>query len=492
VTETLVLPRIGSVLELDRPTLGPFLVDVLEGLGYQPHAWQSYASDVSLQLRRRTKGRGRRAVSPWRLQAQTATVMVGRQSGKTAWDEARAVLQCLLPDLDGVAEMVGGRVGPQNVGWLAQDRAGATRTWLPMLERLIDSRYRELLVRPKLQRADESIRFHNGSSLEVVTPSRTGPRGRSLDLIVLDEALAHPLELMSSLAPTQAARDGARWSIGSQFVATSSAPDDDRKSGLLVSLREQGRRAVAEGDPSVCWLEWSAEEGADPYDEAQWAIACPTLGQPNGITVDYLRLQAETLDRDAFAVEYLSMPGLGPASRCIDVDAWARAPQLSMGDRVVLAVDGRPNSLSASIVAASRVGDRYTVEVVELNAGVDWVEVRVLELARRWGARVVIDRAGPLGWLIPVLQQAKVNVVAATASDVLTAAAGFAVAVANGLVAHPRDPRLDEAVEAAVRRRSGDRWAFDRSCPVDLSPLVAASLGVWVEQHRRAVVPRIF
>jgi hypothetical protein len=490
--DTLTLPRFGTARDPDRPTLGPFLVDVLTGLGYTPHGWHRYAADVSLQLRKRTKGRGRRTVSQWRFQAQTATVLMGRQGGKTTYAEGRAVMQCLLPDFDWVRSVVGGQIGAQHVGWLAQDRAAASRSWLDLLDRLMDSPYAEFVDGARLQRTDESIRFLNGSTLRVVTPSRTGPRGLSLDLIVLDEALAHSLDLLSSLAPTQAARDGARWSIGSQFVAMSSAPADDRRSELLVALREQGRRAVADGDPSVCWLEWSAEEGADPYDEAQWAIACPTLGQPNGITVDYLRWQAESLDRDVFAVEYLSMPGLGPASRCIDVDAWARAPQSSIGDRVVLAVDGRPNSVSAAIVAASRSGDGLAVEVVDLADGVDWVEVRVVELARRWKARVVIDRAGPLGWLIPVLQQAKVDVIAASASDVLTAAAGFAVAVDQELVGHPRDPRLDEAVEAAVRRRSGDRWAFDRASPVDLSPLIAASLGVWVEQHRRAVVPRIF
>jgi hypothetical protein len=70
--------------------------------------------------------------------------------------------------------------------------------------------------------------------------------------------------------------------------------------------------------------------------------------------------------------------------------------------------------------------------------------------------------------------------------DVLAAAAGFAELVAGRHVAHRRDPRLDSAVDAARRRHSGDRWAFDRSAG-DLSPLVAASLAVWALEAGRVL-----
>jgi hypothetical protein len=472
------------------PTLGGAFGYVMGELGYVAHDWQRHAADVSLQLTRRRVGRGRARVSPRRLASRTVTVLLGRQGGKTAWAKSRAWLQCLLPSLDGVAELVGGPVGPQRVGWLAQDRASALRAWLEALDRLMASPFGELVHKPRLQRGDESVRFTNGSTLRVITPSRTGPRGLALDCIVLDEALAHHVDLLKALAPTQAQRDSNATSIGAQMVALSSAPSDEQFSSLLVALREQGRRAVADGDTTKCWLEWSSEPGADPYSEAQWAMACPTLDRPGGISSDFLRLQSETLDRDTFAVEYLSLPGAGPAAHCVDVDAWARAPTTELADQIVLAVDGRPDSQSAAIVAVGRTGDVFGVEVVEQAEGVDWVPARLVDIARRWTAQVVVDRGGPLGWLVPALEHAGIGVVTAGASDVLTAAAGFAVAVATDTVAHDRDPRLDEAVLAAVRRRAGDRWQFDRTSPVDLSPLIAASLGVWALQTR-VFIPQI-
>jgi hypothetical protein len=205
-----------------------------------------------------------------------------------------------------------------------------------------------------------------------------------------------------------------------------------------------------------------------------------------------LRLQAETLDRDTFCVEYLSLPGTGPATQCIDVDAWAQAPQVNFNSDITLAIDGRPDGASAAIVAVGRAGDVIGVEVLEQGEGVEWMPARIRELAGRWQAPVIVDRAGPLAWLVPRLQRNRVRVVPATLPDVMAAAAGFAVAVADGVVAHDRDPRLDEAVEAAVRRRSGDRWAFDRTCPTDMSALIAASLGVWALQSDKVLVPRVF
>ena len=399
----LVLPRVGTPRRSSQPTLGPLLVDVSTALGWEAHPWQRHAADVSLQLRRR-RGAG---VSSRRLAAQVAAVLLGRQQGKSAWAQSRAWLQCLLPDLD-VAELVGGRVTAQHVGWLAQDRSSALRTWDEAVDRLLASVYATAVVRVVRQRGDERVVFANGSTLRVVTPSRVGPRGLALDLVVLDEALAHPAELFAALSPTMAARDGAAGSIGAQLVALSSAPADEHRSTLLVSLREQGRRAVAERDASTCWLEWSAEPGCDVYDERQWALACPTLDQPGGVSTAYLRMQAQTLDRDVFAVEYLSLPTLGPSAHCVDLDAWATAGVVPLRDEVVFAVDGRPDSTAAAVVAVGRdpYSGRIGIEVVDMRAdGVDWVPGRLVELTERHAASVVVASAGPLGWVIPGLRR---------------------------------------------------------------------------------------
>ena len=127
----------------------------------------------------------------------------------------------------------------------------------------------------------------------------------------------------------------------------------------------------------------------------------PDARPPGGISSDFLRLQAETLDRDTFSVEYLSLPSLGPATHCIDVDAWAMAPQVDFRDDITLAVDGRPRRQPARRSSPSgAAGDVIGVEVLEQADGVDWVPAALAELAARWSARVVVDRSGPIGWVL--------------------------------------------------------------------------------------------
>jgi len=469
-----VTPRIGTPPRRGRPSsLGAKFGEVAAVLGYELHGWQRHAAQVSLTLEARERAAGR---SARRLRSSVVGVVVGRQSGKSAWAECRVWLQCLAPDLE-LGHLVGGSVADQHAGWLAQDRASALRQWDEAVERIAYSDYAPLIRRVRRQRGDEGVIFENGSTVRVVTPSRMGARGQSLDLVLTDEALAHPAELLAALAPTMAQRDGVAGSFGAQLVALSTAPIDETRSGMFVQLREMGRRAVADGETSTCWLEWSAEPGVDIYDPAVWRAACPTLDLAGGITSDFLAMQAELLDRETFAAEYLGIGSLGPGQSVVDLEAWAAAPAEPVAtEGVVLGVDARPDGLGAAVVAASRSGPVVGLEVVEHAQGTGWLPGRVAELARRHGAPVVVDRNGPAGWLAAALEG--VEVIRASTPDVIAAAALFVDAVSRGEVAHMRDPRLDASVEHAVRRRSGDRWAFDRAA-ADASPVVAASLAHW-------------
>jgi len=477
----LVAPRIGSVRHPRRATLGPLLAEVAAGLGYRLHDWQAHVADVSLELVRR-RGPGSRL----RLAAGTVGVVVGRQSGKTLLCAARAALQCLLPDLSEAAEVVGAdSIRPQFVGYLAQDRSAALRAWHEHVDLLVASPLADSVERVVLQRGDECVRFVNGSSYRIVTPSRTGARGLSLDLVVVDEAMAHDVELLAAVSPTMAQRNGAAGCVGAQLVIVSSA--GDARSTLLAGQRELGRRAALEGDTSRVWFEWSCEDDADPLDEDVWRATIPTLGRRDGVDVEYLRMSAETLGADAFATEYLCRAARRDPAKLIDPAVWAALPadELDEHCRVVFAVDASPDRSSAAVVAAGHLDDddgesAVAVELVEYRDGpVDWVARYVAGLAVRHNGPVVLDGYGPLSSIVGQLTRAPgVRVRTLRVGDVVDAAAGFCDLVTAGRLAHMDDPRLADAVASAGRRRVGDRWAFSRSGPTDISPLVAASLAV--------------
>ena len=100
--------------------------------------------------------------------------------------------------------------------------------------------------------------------------------------------------------------------------------------------------------------------------------------------------------------------------------------------------------------------------------------------------------SGPLGWVLPTLQRERVNVIAASASDVFSAASAFAAAVDNGRRAHDRDPdwtrrsrpRNGAVVGTGGRSTVGARSTCRRSSP-PASPCGPST-------PTKVVVPRIY
>ena len=396
VVTRIIPPRIGTKRRPRRLTLGVVLADVAPTMGLRFHPWQRHVGDVSLELVERRRPGSRR-----RLAASTVGVMASRQTGKTAWCAARVAMQALLPDLDDAARLVGiDRIRPQHVAYLAQDRASALGRWHEHVDVLMASPLAEHVARVVLQRGDECVRFHNGSTYKVVTPSRTGARGLSLDLAIIDEALAHRSDLLAAVRPTMAQRDGAVGCIGAQLVIVSNAGDE--RSTLLNEQRELGRRAALEGDTARVWFEWSAPDDADPYDEDVWRATIPTLEQPDGIGLEFVRMEAESMRLDDFRREYLCVHTARPVARVIDP-----GPSLPGDEACPCRLRRCPGPLIGRRVAAGRSTTTTRCSSPRATSGAEWVADYVAAVAptRR---PVVVDAYGPMASLIPVLERAGV------------------------------------------------------------------------------------
>lgn len=426
----------------DSASRGPQLQRVAELMGLDLFGWQRLVGDRALEQD-----------DTGRYRYSSVGVSVGRQNGKTALLTARIGLELLA----------GG-----HVAYTAQDRGGARLKFqeaVALLQPSLGSRFAQL----RLANGSECLTMSNGGSLRVVTPSADGARGLSLDLVVIDEALAHPLELVGALGPTMATRPNSQLWLASN-AGTS-------KSELLRHYRDLGR---AGDSPTLAWFEWAAADDADPDDEQTWLDAIPTLAEKRGVTMQAVRDFHGTMTSELFSREILNRWPLDVGDYALDLGVFNQLVETDLphGERLALGVDVSPMRDTSSICIASKTNDRYLVEVVDHRAGVGWVPARLQELAGRWGAPIVVDAGAAAGSLLPHLQH--LDTIEVGARDYAASCATMYDAIVDGKLAHLGDTILSDAVASATRRRLGDRWAWRRSNDeTSITPLVAASLAVW-------------
>lgn len=486
-------PRIGTQRRDERDTLGPFVQHIGSMMGFEFHEWQTHLSDVSLELVPRVEPHT--GQSALKLAALDVGCLVNRQGGKTAWCVARIAAQCLLPSYPNVAAMFGlTAVKPQFVAYTAQARINAVGKWSEHVAIMqACPQINDQILNVARSNGRECVTFKNGSTYRPITPNRMGARGLTLDLCIVDEALTHPFWLLPVLHPMLAQRNSAAGCIGAQFVVISNAGDDD--SELLNRMQELGHESIGRDVTNRVWLEWSCAADADVFDESVWRATIPTLDQPNGIELDFLRSEAETLLEDQFAREYLCRRSVASTNQVIPQELWDagyRTDVIVPMDTIALGLDVRMDRLGASLVACGPVDHYLPVEIVDCRSGLEWVLERTIEVAHRWNAPVAIDVAGPAANLIPSLVAANVTLELLQTQQVTAAAASFYDGVMAHRITHLNDHRLNDAVRGASRRAVGERWAFDRRGLADISPLVAASLASWVAENGQMQRPTIY
>jgi len=474
------LSRRRSLVGADRPRLewiapggkdefGQDAIDLAGMAGLLLDDWQAYVLRQSMRERERGK---------WA--AFEVALIVSRQNGKGSFLEARELAGLfLVPD--------------ENLILHSAHEFKTTSEHFRRILSLIQSS-RDLdreVARVRTQTGAESIELRNGKRLRFVARSSGSGRGFSGDLIVLDEAQRLGDDAMAALLPTLSARPNP------QVVYTASAGNE-----LSVQLGRVRKRALAGGDKSLTFFEWSAGKDDDPADPATWAVANPALGIR--ISQEHVSNERAALSPDAFAQERLGI-GKYPADdegwQVISEDVWqgrlVEAPEARRRP-FVFAVDASPLQKSACLSVASWLPDgAVLVEVPEGDhrPGTSWVVPRMVELQRKWRpAGWVVDPRGPAAGLIADAERAGLEVVKPSPGEAAAAFAQFRSGVleADGLIRHLGQDVFASALKGATVRDIGDGgelWAR-RDTSVDISPLVAATLAQWyLRKHGRAYDP---
>jgi len=317
---------------------------------------------------------------------------------------------------------------------------------------------------------DEEIRFGNGSRILFGARERGFGRGiPGVDMIVSDEAqIMSDKALDAQLATMNTSQFGLAI-----YVGTPPRPDD--ASEAFTRMRVEAWKGTLR---DAAWIEFGADSGVDPSDRSQWPKANPSYPLRTPVE-SILRLQRK-LTPESFLREGLGVwDDAEQSDNGLTVAGWnALADRdAAPSGRLVFAADVSPGHASASITV---VGDNV-LELIERRPTASWLPARLAELQRRHDAVVGYDPSGPIGSLMQEFAREGVELTPVEGKDSVRAVGALIAAVAERTFRHRGEPEFVAAVAGAKRRSVGDGHKWSRKdSSVDITPLVAATVALWV------------
>lgn len=428
----------------------------------------------------------------WRLRFRTVLVEIARQNGKTTLGAVLALffLYCMRTGL-----VIG----------TAQDLEQAEDTWGMCVEMA--------RANPDLAAEVAHVWYTNGSKrlqltggrdYRVRASTRKAGRGKSADLVLLDELREHQSwDAWSALSKTGIAKKNALlWCMSNAGDGTSVVLRHFRIRAHALLGDPDGIASLADSEPldedaledtALGIFEWSAPPEADKHDPEAWRQANPSLGY----TIEERTLKAACADDpdEVFRTECLCQWVTASVAPPFPIGAWEAGidPQSFIAPDAALwwGVDISEDRTRASIAVCGLRPDRnYHVELVEYRSGVGWLQSWLAQRAAKYGRmRVALQAKGaPVSSFADILGAVDgVEIVPCQGPDV----AGWcgrlwdAVAACDGTqdtakLYHIAQPALDLAANIASTRPLGDgAWAWDRKKSLeDISPLVAATMAL--------------
>lgn len=202
-------------------------------------------------------------------------------------------------------------------------------------------------TKPRYANGQEEIRLSNGGVYSIVAPTRSGARGPSRDLVIIDEV--RELDSWDFIA---AAKPTTTASSDPQIIYLSNAGDEG--SVVLNALRDR-----AESDPGLAYLEWSAAPSRPADDVKGWAEANPAMGhEPEGMGSIFVNLESEYRSNSLagtlsiYETEHLCRWVVSMRERLVDDATWKRGEsELETPTRCFMgiALDPRGKRASAAI-----------------------------------------------------------------------------------------------------------------------------------------------
>lgn len=458
---------------------GPRVVDFAAACGVTLDDWQAYVIDALFAV----DAEGRWAATEFGL-------LVSRQNGKgeilVAYDLAHLFL---FPRPNGGRKTVLHTAHEMKTAIDAFKRLTGVIEGQPQLMRRVHRLYSA--------NGQEGIVLHkrrgqkNADQIRFVARSKNSGRGFSADVIVQDEAQEESEAARNALTYTQS----AVWNRQEVFMGT--VPEEGvNDSDVFEGVRDRGRSA----EPSrTGWMEWTPAGSEDPElaetidraDPIVWAASNPAA--PHRIGWDTIAEQFErdgSSEKRAFSRERLSIwpdraEDAVDANSDVDMMVWNdhETDQWITRQAALAVVIGRGGGYS-SICGAQRLeSGEILVQHLATNAGTLWIPEELRGLRRKLSSRLIVMDEKNAATITPDLKRAGIRYMAMHMHEV-AAAFDMTIEYTNaGMIVHPPQPELTEALEAAVPRvmnKAQNLKTWDQGDPlVPSSAVQGISLAVW-------------
>ena len=343
--------------------------------------------------------------------------------------------------------------------------------------------------KPNRSHGEESLEIlagpNKGARVMFQTRTKAGGLGLSGDRVILDEAMLISSEAIQALMPTLSARPNPQiWYTGSAADQRIHAHCE-----VFAGIRARG---IQGKDPSLCYLEWSCKDDADPTSKRERARANPGVGYR--ITHEYIENEFRSFagmgDVRAFGVQRLGIgdwPELGDARSEIPAEIWRNmgTAEPELVGRWVVGVCRAPEGGPWAIAAAQRTADgRIHLEVGYTGSeSADDVLDMIVETVAQWDPAALV-LGGAAVDIMPELEVAGIEAVKPTRGEEAQACGGLLndvlAAATPPILSHGNHPNLNNAAKRAIKHPiAGGGFVWEPIEGSAYAQLTAVTLARW-------------
>ena len=331
---------------------------------------------------------------------------------------------------------------------------------------------------------------NDGGFIEFQTRTNSGGRGKTYQIVILDEAQEITEAHLAAIKPTQlAASDASDPDSDPQMIYLGTPPDPTCAGTKFRELHDDAHEGTG---GNVWWMEWAAPEVIDKADR-EAIMEMVYLTNP---AMGYRIKESTMLDMlDNFSAETFARECMGwwsktaVALRLISAEDWSKCKTAAppRDGLMVYAVKFSPDGMRGALAVCVKPAEgKPYVEVIQsfaLTGGIEWL---VAWLTERKGvpANIVIDGKAYAQTLNDRLLENGVSrhaLVLPSTGDVITACSSIVNGAKAHTIAHYGQPDLDESAVYSDKRKIGNNggFGFESSNRADATLIEACALAYW-------------